>query len=188
MCECETDGLKPKERHRKIKASKRKIRRRRERKRRRRMKGLGFPRRSLLQSNHGNDAGTGNDTTSTVQCNCPSHHPAFHKPPTAARLHHSLLCFSSLRADSLISPLLSFSLLLVLCFFFSSFSRLFYVRLLFCFLPFLPFVTVPGFVYLLSPQRSINPLRQMYCVNVTYLLQINKQDKNEQKQQLKKDF
>lgn len=80
------------------KETERKIKWRKERKRGRGTKGLGFPCLSLLQSNQGNDAGTGDDTTQTGmhhQSNAvaPSHHPVFFKSPTAARLRRSLPCF-----------------------------------------------------------------------------------------------
>lgn len=147
-----------KERQREIKNTERKIRWRRERKRGRGKKGLGFPCRSLLQSNQGNDAGTGDDTTHICIHNH-SHtqqlahiHCAVQLPqpsPSISQTAHgcstaSLSPLFSFPSGwfphislSLILSLLSFPLFLSLCFFYFSFNLSFSLNLLLCFLPFL---------------------------------------------------
>lgn len=121
MCECER--LRLRERQKEKKQTERKIKWRRERKRGRGKTGLGFPCLSLLQSNQGNDAGTGDDATvhthmhtqplyliHTVQRNCPEPSPSISQTAygcSTASL--SPLLSPSLWASSLTSVSLSHS-------------------------------------------------------------------------------
>lgn len=134
-----TERLRLRERQRK--SRQKKIKWRRERK-------LGFPCPSLLQSNHDNDAGTGNDKHMCIYNHlhihahneiAPNHHLAFCKPPTAARLHHSLLS-PSLWASSLTSLSLSNS--------FSDCPSLFFSLTLSPNLLFLPFLSLHQYIHL----------------------------------------
>lgn len=132
-----------------------KIKWRGKRKRGRGKKRLGFPCLSLLQSNQGNDAGTGDDTHMCIHSHlhmhahkaiAPDHHLTFRKTPTAARLHHSLLCFLLLHISLCLIYYLTFPLFSSL----SVFLPIFYSFSIF------PYITT--FIYLSSAQTSMKPL------------------------------